>query len=561
MNHRLSAPRPCLLDTGSASSFIPAFKRVAMWVAAAAIAGCGGGGGGGGAPAAAPPAPAAAASAPPPAVLAGSSYLVAGTSATENGAYSVVVADAESTRAGAVLSVPVQAAAPLMSTIAYTKAANSSAVVISGSPLTFFVNGGELWQIDLGRTRTTAGVRLSSLSDVCEVLLVAPLDASGLDAWVLVSTAGADGNCRGLADNRQALVRSGTPSTVAPHIVPVGTRVQQLFLSGPGGALWWMLALNSSGAVPRMVAYGPNLDVVDVAGGSGILSLNSTGHGSEASEGTYVRTGDVLRRIQASATALSIGAPQLRFIGGSWLTLYDRPSMYFTDEDGVFRVEGDTPATLLARPNPGSGAAMLLAQTPNKLVVVQTNASGRGSVSSVDKRTGAVTPLLTQSGDGSNDVWAVRGETLFYFTGKPTAVGDLRRVEVDGTNDTLVFTNLLLAGRVSARLWERGYTTGVGGTGAVLACQPLPGHADCREGTLIQIDLPSRTITALGSFGASTAPSWLATGSRAYEGVKGAVIEVHSSTAAAPSVHSRQDLYVFNPGEANSLRLVSSSTP
>lgn len=560
----LHKDKTCASTTGLTLATTPLTKRVALLAAAvwlaAPLVGCGGGGGGGGDSTPAPvPAPAPPAPAPGPGGL-GADYLVAGTSISETGGHSVLVADPDPARAAAVLSVPVQAAPPMLSTLAYTDEATPRTAIIRGSPMTFFVNGGQLWQIDLARSRTPVSVRISSLVDACRPQMAAPLDASGLDAWVLVSTAGPDGDCLTAQDNRQAFVRSGSPATEAATIVPDTTKVQPLYLSGTAGALWWMLALDTAGSASRLVAYGPTLNVVDVAGGSGVRTLNAQGHGSLAGEGTYVRADDELRLIDASATALSIGGAQFRFSGTSWVLVYERPAMYFTDANVVYRVEGAAPATQLARASAGSVSAILLAQSANKLVLMQEDINRRGEISAVDKRSGAVSQLLAQPGDGSNAVWSVRGETLYYFTGKPTVAGELRRVQLDGSDDALVVTNLLMVGRVTSRLWVKGETTEVGGTAAVLACQPLPGSADCRGSTLLQIDLATRAVTVLGSFDNSSAPRWLAQGGAAYEGVKGAVISVHSSTAASAGAFTRKDLYVFNPGEANSLKLVRPTT-
>ena len=540
-----------------------ALLAASVWLAGS-LAGCGGGGGGGGAPIAAPPVSLAPAPGPAPAPAPGAlgpSYLVAGISSSETTGPRVLVTDAEAARAEAVLNVPVQGTTAMVSTVSYNDDPATRAIVIRGSPMTFFVNSGQLWQIDLATSRNPASLRISSLNDVCDLQMVAPLDNTGLDAWVLVGTAGADGNCQTGADNRQAFVRSGTAATVAPYVVPAGIQAQQLYLSGARGALWWMLALDRSGTVPRLVAYAPNLNIVEVAGGSGIQSVNAKGNGTDAGEGTYIRTGADLRRIDASTTALSIGAPQLRFNGSSFLTLYERPVQYFTDENTVYKVEGTAPATPLVRLAGDAGPVMLLAQSTDKLLIRQGDLVSKAVVSAVDKQTGAVTPLLTQPDGISNAVWALRGRTVFYFTGDTVKAGALRRVELDGSDDALIATNLLIVGRVTSRLWNRGQTTVIGGTSALLACQPLPGGRDCRGSTLLQIDMETRSIIPLGNFAVSTAIVWLAQGGNAYEGVKGAVVEVQSRTGAADAPFARRDLYVFNPGEANSLKLVSPTTP
>ena len=70
--------------------------------------------------------------------------------------------------------------------------------------------------------------------------------------------------------------------------------------------------------------------------------------------------------------------------------------------------------------------------------------------------------------------------------------------------------------------------------------------------------MPTLAVTALGSFPTSAAPAWQVRGGTAFEGVKGAVVEVLSNSDGGSA--TRVDLYVFNPGEANSLKQISPSS-
>jgi hypothetical protein len=527
-------------------------QRVALLAAtvglAAWLGGCGGGGGGDSTPSPAPAPPA-----PAPGPFVGTHFYAAGIVGSETVGYRLVVADSEVSQGATLLSVPVPASLTMQSTAAYTVDAASPTVTYRGGPVSYFLNAGQLWQLDLSPSKLPTSMRVSSLSDGCQTQMTAPLTASGLDAWVLVTTAGADGNCSTFADNRQAFVRSGSPTTTAPTMVPSQTLVEPVYLTGADGALWWMLATDRAGATPRLVAYGPSLNVVDVAGGGGIQVLNAQGHAAKAPEGTFVRADNTLRRIEATAGALSIGAPQHAFTGPSSLTLLEGSAMYFVDGSGVYKAQGAAPAALLAQPNPGSASTLLLAQTPTVVVVVQ-QAVGGGVVSAVNKSSGAVQALLQQDA-GKNEVWAVRGDRVFYFAAARGSVGELRSIGVDGSGDSGAFSNLLLIGRVLNSVWVRGEMTDIGGTKALLACQPLPGSADCRGSTLLQIDLATLAVTALGPFAGSTGTVWQASGGAAFENVKGAVVEVLSN--GAPGSPMRKDIYVFNPGQAGSLKQVN----
>ncbi|HLL19911.1 MAG TPA: hypothetical protein VK439_14110, partial [Rubrivivax sp.] len=512
------------------------------------LGGCGGGGGGGGD--GSTPAPA-----PPSGPLTGTHFYATGIVGSESTGYRLVVADSEVSRGTTLLSVPLPSALPLLSPAAYMVNPASPTVTYRGAPLGFFLNEGQLWQVDLSPSKVPTSVRVSSLSDGCLTQMTAPLDATGMDAWVLVTTAGADGLCSTFTDNRQAFVRSGTPTTTAPTMVPAQTRVEPVYLTGADGALWWMLAVDRAGATPRMVAYGPSLNVVDVAGGSGIQVLNAQGHAAKAPEGTFVRADDTLRRIQATSTSISIGGSQLSFAGPSSFTLLEGSAMYFADGDAVYKVDGSAPATLLARPNPGAASTALLAQTPTVVVLTQQVGTA-GVVSAVNKVSGAAQALLQQDA-GKNEVWAVRGDKVFYFAASRGSVGELRSIGVNGTGDSGAFSNLLLIGRVLNSTWVRGEMTDIGGTKSLLACQPLPGSSDCRGSTLLQIDLATLAVTALGPFANSTGTVWQATGGAAFENIKGASVEVMSN--GAPGSPLRKDLYVFNPGEANSLKQVTTA--
>ncbi|OYU88198.1 MAG: hypothetical protein CFE45_24425 [Burkholderiales bacterium PBB5] len=168
------------------------------------------------------------------------------------------------------------------------------------------------------------------------------------------------------------------------------------------------------------------------------------------------------------------------------------------------------------------------------------------------------------TGDGSTVIRnpaALVGETLFYLTGNGTKLGDLRQVQTDGSGDTLVTAGIYAAGSVapaSGRLNDGQLYFGK--ASSLLLCTPAAGAADCRTGTLSQLDLTSRRTTTLGSFVSTAAPVWSVSG-LGWDGLAGTVLSASGTAGTSGTSYARRDMWMLNPGQANSLRRVTTTMP
>ncbi len=554
---RRAASAPFAGASRSPARWLPALALSALL---AACGGGGGGGGGGGSGTAQPSAPPA--SSPPP--TAANGHLVAGISTRSDAGSSgvvnsVLVADAQAAAGTPLLALPVEATTALTLSPAFTADAAARTLTYKGSSQAYFVRGGALMHIDLTQAGTPAARQLSSLSDACWVQQAVPLQADARQAWVVVVAGGADGSCQTGADNVHVLVRTGTAADAPPVRLPLGVTVQPPHLLGDDGALWWMLAVDATASPARLVAYGPTLTRVDVNGGDAITAIDSARTGFNATEGAFVRTGTALRRLGATAGAVTLSPALHAFTHGSGVAAFDSPSLHFNDGSALLTLDGGGTVRTLRAAEAGHDRADLLAQTATGLLVQLRAGAARGALVMVDKASGqAVTVLPAPAADEHRTVWAMRGDTVWYATGRTGAQPELRRVRTDGSDDTRVHTGVQVIGAIASGVNSATRSRLSIDNTALLLCQPLPQRSDCRGSTVLQYGLQTGTLTSLGQLNDSTAASWMVGTAVAVDGVPGAVLEVKAGPNILQPTHA--ELYTFVPGVAGSLALVRQPT-
>lgn len=536
---------------------------LACLLAAVALAGCGGGGGGGDSGAAATPAPTPT-PAPVPGPAPAASYHVAAISSSDIAQDTVQIIDPAT--AGIVLSVPIAGTAALVTSVAGSVNAGSRSVTLQGEPLAFFIQDQQLFQVALAKPGTPAAVRISSAADVCRFDSVVPLNPSGLDVWLVVGTAGADGDCNTATDNRQALVRSGSAVSTAATVLPAGvTTLAPAYIADNSGQLLWIPAIDKSvSASPKLVAYKPDLTRVDVAGGAGVASASVLNFGASLSDGVYLRADSSLRRLTGDASSLSLAAANYSF--GSTITgfgVIDGGTVYFADGPTLLKVQGAAAPTPLATLPAGAGNIFTLVQSATTLLAQQSGPTGVVTTSAVHKTSAVAQTLFSSSfATGQRTPVGLSSETLYYSTGNGSTLGDLRRMQTDGSGDTLVTAGIYTAGGISRSTVRADYTQFFfAAPVAALLCKPAAGAADCRGGSLIQYDLAAQTSVTLGSFsGSSTAPAWTLF-AQGQQGLAGGIASAFGTATPAVPGYSRRDIWLFTPGQANSLVRATSNMP
>lgn len=500
-----------------------------------------------------------------------SSYYVYGFSATEGSPEQVQVVDpaAPGTVVLSSAITGIGGATDAFATQAITVDSAAGTLTRRGEPLLFFVRDRQLQQVALSKPGTPAVQRISSLSDACQLWgIPVQLDSSGLDAWVGVMTAGADGDCSTYADNRYGFARSGSPTTTDATLLPLGTLLGGgNVLTDATGRLLWILALDrSSASAPKLVAYDAALNRIDVAGGAGVslagtLALNGMNGARLDASGAWLQADGQLRRLTGDATSLTLGPSAFTHTAvPSGLGPNDGDTLYLPNDNRVVQARADGTASVLATLPTGSIHG--ISQTATHVLVYQIVGSTSSAVRTVRKSDGAVQTLLT-GGLTSNfrTPLGLDGDTLFYSTAGGGAAGEVRQVKMDGTGDALVASGVIPTS-VLGRTVQRPALPAIfwGAASALTWCVPAAGASDCRNGSLRQFDLATRATTTLGSFAGSAAPVWTAT-VIGYAGQPGATVNVRGSAGSSGTSYARRELWLFNPGEAGSLTRVSSTMP
>jgi hypothetical protein len=523
---------------------------------AVALAACGGGGGG--SPAAAPtPTPAPTPPSPPPPPPpppAAASYFVAAVSSSASLQDQVEVID-PANPAQPVLSVPIGDLAFMTTVAAASLDVATRTSTYLGAPRAVFIKDRQLMEVNLSKPGTPAAVRVSSLTDVCGLDTVVPIDTTGTNHWYLVRTAGDDGSCATPGDFRHAFVRSGSANTAAATVLPAGVQVlPTVHIADNAGQLLWIPAIDSRVATaPKLVAFNAALAQSDVAGGAGVAVAQGLTIATSLSDGVYLRADNTLRRLTGTATSLSLAPANYTFTSIiSGLNLVDGSNFYFSDGPKVLRVQGANAPTVVATLPADAGDVVQLTQTATRLLATHFS-GGAGFVSSIRKSDGAVVRLLSNSA-GSPVPAGLDGETLYYHTGNNVTVGEFRRMQTDGTGDALVRSGVYPVGGVNRTTLRADFTQfGTAASVASLYCVPLAGAADCRTGSLVQHTFATGNTVVLGSFsGMASAPRWYAAGVGP-QGLQGGVLSAFGLANASNPGYSRRDVWLFNPGQANSL--------
>jgi hypothetical protein len=170
--------------------------------------------------------------------------------------------------------------------------------------------------------------------------------------------------------------------------------------------------------------------------------------------------------------------------------------------------------------------------------------------------------LLTGAAPGKTPTpLGLSGDTLYYTTDANNKRGDLHRLHIDGTGDALLAPDVYPALGTLRTTGRADFTQFFfGAPTSLFFCSALAGAADCRGGTLKQIDLGNQAITALGNFAANSAPVW-SVSALGRDGRAGSVVTAVGAATAGQSGYDRTDMWLVNPGEANSLRRVTATMP
>lgn len=383
-----------------------------------------------------------------------------------------------------------------------------------GRPLSVFVQGGMVYKVDMQRGAATAAVRVSSITNACQVFEPIALDGSGTDAWVAVSTGGTDNQCSTSADNESVYVRTIDDESAAPRR-PALTRsfagTPLLALRDGNGRLLWLLGNGTGGA--RL------LRPADLATGPAITGLGSRSLFGLAPDPAEVLAGYVatafsrgqLLRLSWNEAGAAVSTPLYTFTGDLGGGAVDRSAAWFADGNRLLRISGSSAATLVAT-LPSAGPVEDMLQTDDHLVVTQGVISGTlTEISTVPKAGGTVVQLASAPRATTLlSVLGTRGRSVVYSLQPEASVlettATVISVDADNSNRSTLATQASVVAGVMNRTWVLGRPQ----LDAVVYCQAAAGGNDCRSGRLLLHPLGQATPTVLGSFsGYTSVPAFL----------------------------------------------------
>ncbi|MGQ0596683.1 hypothetical protein [Aquabacterium sp.] len=349
-------------------------------------------------------------------------------------------------------SVDVDTQSNQLAARAFTVSTDGLSVVAGDDKALYYTNGGKLYELGLTKPASPGnGRQVSSEAQTCVLLKVLPKDASAVTNWLLINSAGADGDCATTTDNETKLVSSDTAST-APAITLTMSARQVLDVQRDAqGKLVNILAYVTESSTTagsgtdvtgssrttklKLVAISATTGAqTDVANGniapvshtdpsgsvtSAIPSVSFFGKVAGRTDQIYVRVGQDVRVLSwASGTPTLLTDVVVTLDTASSAFVHsDAQSTYVVDGNKVRVLQGLT-ASALSNALPGTEEVTGGVLTSSALMLVARNGDN-AALHVVNKRTGNITDLSWPAGS-SVRVEAVNGDTVVLSQGSTT---------------------------------------------------------------------------------------------------------------------------------------------
>jgi len=457
------------------------------------------------------------------------------------------------------LSIPLSATDNYRTTYLTKVDPATGAYTIIGTSNVVYVQNGMTYQVNLRKTSANTPTRISSLSTACS------LDDPVSEAMLPVTEAGPDGQCATTADNRVVYVRINDAVTAPPLSLPAGVTLIDSLPDANYTTALWFLARDTRGSTPKLTLYSPTLTLVgDVTGGQGVTDFQMASDLSQPIMSTYAYADATLRQLTWSATGATLSASLHNF--ATPLTqddfgyLSDANSFYFTDGLAVYRITGTAAPVLLTTLDAALGnSAELRLATANHLVLRQWSSTFAtpNSLRRLSKQGGTAVTLVTSpttlaAGHAGDNVFY---ETFAWTNSPTTLTATMRRIGIDGSNDTLIVDQAdSFVMSVHPRVWSLHDLAQPAG---FLWCERAAGDTNCRNGSIKLYNIGTGITTTLGQLSHTGAYSswnpfmgWLEL--PLFPSIDTPLV-MRSEGRVQGSTVVENEVYVAQPGVANSL--------
>jgi hypothetical protein len=487
----------------------------------------------------------------------------------------------------ALQHILVDAASTQLAAQAFTVSVDGLSQTAGNEVQLYYTNAGKLYETGLLRNQVPTPHQVSAESQACRLLKVLPADASATVNWVLLSTAGPDGQCEASDDNEVKLVSSAASTTAAAQAVTAslsqlidvrrdaqGKLLQLIGMDNTRHALVSVSAIDGKVSLVSNGVFTGATDPADVDNPKALYWPSVTffskvpGQANQA----FVRVGQGLQVLNfASAT------PELQSTSVATLNWPESPfvhtdatSTYFADVILQSPAESDPVGLPTVRALAADGSAKLLAtlsegellsggvMTPANLVLIQQTSTGV-ALRIVNKTSGAIRQVSLPTDVDSLHIEAQNGEVLVVSQPLASGSGQAKLWRVDlsaagvaaisptalsGAEKARVITTVREA---SSTLAGEAQTTQLLWCDATTACQ-----ASNVASYALSAGLSSLQLAKAGA-GASTA-AWDVTNARTLSSAIG--LASVATQAAAPTSNvawAPDSLWLFDASKAASL--------
>lgn len=484
-------------------------------------------------------------------------------------------------------SVAVDTSSTQMAAQAFTVSSDGLSTQAGNDVVLYYTNGGKVYALGLSKPASPGnGQQVSSETQACRLIKVIPKDASATQSWLLISTAGADGQCDTVSDNEVKLASSDAGGATAATVV--GNSSQEIRLidtqRDSSGKLVNVIASvrtndgNGNTVSTKLVAISASTgNQTDVVNGTiaAVHDSNDTsklvvvptvsffGRVAGSSNQIYVRVGQDVQVLSWAS-----GTPTLQTSVVTTLANTDVPFVH-TDGQATYVVDGSSVKVL----KPNVAASVLTSALPagaivqagsamstSALVLITRNSDDSFGLSVVDKNplsANAVTSV-TWAGNTLPKIEAVNGDVV-VLSAASAGANDVKLMRFNASKPGTAPTSVIGADHARVITTVHSATTTLSGETAGTHVVWCDATTACNASNVNSYQVVAGANLSLSGTG-STSPTWQLTNTLSRSTTLGLLGSSSQTGSADAPIWSSDSLWLFDAAKANSLSQVSLSS-
>lgn len=483
-------------------------------------------------------------------------------------------------------SVAVDTSSTQMAAQAFTVSSDGLSTQAGNDVVLYYTNGGKVYALGLSKPASPGnGQQVSSESQACGLIKVIPKDASATKSWLLINTAGTDGQCDTASDNEVKLASSDASDATAAIVV--GNSSQEIRLidtqrdssgklvnviasvrtnDGNGNTISTKLvAISASTGGQTDVVNGTIAAVHDINDTSKLVvpTVSFFGRVAGSSNQIYVRVGQDVQVLSWAS-----GTPTLQTSVVTALANADVPFVH-TDGQATYVVDGSSvkvlkpnvAASVLTSALPASAIVQASsAMSTSALVLITRNSDDSFGLSVVDKNplsANAVTSV-TWAGNTLPKIEAVNGDVV-VLSAASAGANDVKLMRFNAAKPETAPTSVSGADHARVITTVHSATTTLSGETAGTHLVWCDATTACNASNVNSYQVVAGANLSLSGTG-STSPTWQLTNTLSRSTTLGLLGSSSQTGGADAPIWSSDSLWLFDAAKANSLSQVSLSS-